>query len=109
MLEEEFGELTAKQNKFVCVLELVRPARFIGVNLRRSMTKAEIKNEVLALFRSGVSLSYMNMRANYMYLQAAATKKLGDGSWARARHECGILTNYRLKKTKKCFTLVMDS
>jgi hypothetical protein len=64
------------------------------------MTKAEIKKEVLALFRSGVSLSYMNMRVNYMYLQAAAMKKLGDGSWARARHECGILTNYRLKKTK---------
>jgi hypothetical protein len=76
-----------------------------SVRLRRNMTKAEIKKEVLALFRSGISLSYMNMRANYMYLQAAAMKKLGDGSWARARCECGILTNYRLKKDKKCFTL----
>jgi hypothetical protein len=54
-----------------------------SVRLRRNMTKAEIKKEVLALFRSGISLSYMNMRANYMYLQAAAMKKLGDGSWAR--------------------------
>ena len=72
-----------------------------SVRLRRSMTKAEIKNEVLALFRCGESLSYMNMRANYLYLQAVAMKKLGDGSWARARRECGILTNYRLQRAKR--------
>jgi hypothetical protein len=72
-----------------------------NVRLRRSMTKADIKKEILALFRSGESLSYMNMRANYMYLQAAAMKKLGDGSWAKARRECGILTNYRLQREKR--------
>ena len=72
-----------------------------SVRLRRSMTTAEIKREVLALFRRGESLSYMHMRANYLYLQAAAMKALGDGSWARARRECGILTNYRLQRAKR--------
>jgi len=72
-----------------------------SVRLRRSMTTSEIKREVLALFRSGESLSYMNMRKNYLYLQAVAMKKLGDGSWARARRECGILTNYRLQRAKR--------
>jgi len=72
-----------------------------SVRLRRSMTAGEIKKEVLALFRSGESLSYMNMRKNYLYLQAVAMKKLGDGSWARARRECGILTNYRLQRAKR--------
>ncbi len=72
-----------------------------SVRLRRSMTAGEIKKEVLALLRSGESLSYMNMRANYLYLQAVAMKKLGDGSWARARRECGILTNYRLQRAKR--------
>ena len=71
-----------------------------SVRLRRSMTAADIKKEVLALFRSGESLSYTNMRKNYLYLQAVAMKKLGDGSWARARRECGILTNYRLQREK---------
>ena len=71
-----------------------------SVRLRRSMTKADIKRGVLTLFRSGESLSYMNMRKNYLYLQAVAMKKLGDGSWARARRECGILTNYRLQREK---------
>lgn len=72
-----------------------------NIRLRRSMTKADIKKEVLNLFRQGVSLSYTNMRKNYMYLQAAAMKKMGDGSWARARRECGILTNYRLSLERR--------
>ena len=33
VLEEEIGELTVKQKEFVRVVELVRPSRFIGVNL----------------------------------------------------------------------------
>ena len=69
-----------------------------SVRLRRSMTAKDIKNEVLALFRRGESLSYMHMKKNYLYLQAVAMRKLGDGSWARARRECGILTNYRLQR-----------
>ncbi len=72
-----------------------------NVRLRRSMTKADIKKEILELFRRGEVLSYTNMRENYMYLQAAAMKKLGDGSWARARRECGILTNYRLRPDRR--------
>ncbi|MFA6103311.1 MAG: hypothetical protein WCV67_15685 [Victivallaceae bacterium] len=72
-----------------------------NVRLRRSMTKADIKKEILELFRRGEVLSYTNMRENYMYLQAAAMKKLGDGSWARARRECGILTNYRLRPERR--------
>ena len=72
-----------------------------NVRLRRSMTKADIKKEILELFRRGETLSYTNMRENYMYLQAAAMKKLGDGSWARARRECGILTNYRLSAERR--------
>ncbi len=71
-----------------------------SVRLRRSMSRADIKKEILALFRSGESLSYTNMRKNYLYLQAIAMKKLGDGSWARARRECVILTNYRLQREK---------
>ena len=76
-----------------------------SVRLRRSMTAGEIKKEVLALFRSGESLSYMDMRKNYLYLQAVAMKKLGAGSWARARRECGILTNYRLQRAKRNETM----
>ena len=40
------------------------------------------------------------MRKNYQYLLAAGMKKLGDDSWAKARRQCGILTNYRLDATK---------
>lgn len=71
------------------------------VRLRRSMTKAQIKREILELFRKRVDLSYTNMRANYQYLLAAGMKKLGNGSWASARRECGILTNYRLRPEKR--------
>ncbi|MBN2642338.1 MAG: hypothetical protein JXR78_11835 [Victivallales bacterium] len=71
------------------------------VRLRRSMTKAQIKHEILELFRKRVDLSYTNMRENYQYLLAAGMKKLGNGSWASARRECGILTNFRLRKEKR--------
>jgi hypothetical protein len=72
-----------------------------SVRVRRAMTKAEIKREILTLYRQKVNLSYTNMRENYQYLLAAGMKKLGDGSWARAREECGILTNYRLHPEKR--------
>ena len=71
------------------------------VRIRRSMTKNEIKREIMQLYRSGVSLSYTNMRDNYQYLMAAGMKKLGQGSWALARQECGILTNYRRSPEKR--------
>lgn len=71
------------------------------VRLRRSMTKAQIKREILDLFRQRVDLSYTNMRKNYQYLLAAGMKKLGSGSWANARRYCGILTNFRLRQEKR--------
>ncbi len=71
------------------------------VRLRRSMTKAQVKKEILELFRKRIDLSYTNMRENYQYLLAAGMKKLGHGSWASARRECGILTNFRLRPEKR--------
>ena len=35
------------------------------------------------------------MKENYLYLLAAGIKKLGNGSWAKARKVCGISENYR--------------
>ena len=65
------------------------------VRLRRMMSKAEIRQEILELYHSGVELAYMNMKNNYLYLLAAGMKKLGNGSWAKARKVCGIRENYR--------------
>ncbi|MDD5699085.1 MAG: hypothetical protein PHH77_10760 [Victivallaceae bacterium] len=75
--------------------------KYDEVRLRRSMTPEEIRKEILKLFRNRENLSYTYMRENYQYLLAAGMKKLGDGSWARARRQCGILTNYRLSAVKK--------
>lgn len=74
--------------------------KYNDVRLRRSMTEEEIKKEILALFRKKENLSYTSMRENHQYLLAAGMKKLGDGSWAKARRQCGILTNYRLNSVK---------
>ena len=65
------------------------------VRLRRMMSKAEIKKEILDLYRRDVDLAYPNMRENHLYLLAAGMKKLGNGSWAEARRNCGIRENYR--------------
>jgi hypothetical protein len=65
------------------------------VRLRRMMSKAEIRQEILELYHSGVDLAYMNMKENYLYLLAAGMKKLGNGSWVKARKDCGIRENYR--------------
>lgn len=74
--------------------------KYENIRLRRSMSEGEIKKEILKLFRRKENLSYTNMRKNYQYLLAAGMKKLGDGSWARARRQCGILKNYRLSSVK---------
>ncbi|MFA6270615.1 MAG: hypothetical protein WC657_05430 [Candidatus Paceibacterota bacterium] len=66
------------------------------VRLRRMMSKSEIRQEILGLYQSGVDLAYTNMRENHLYLFAAGMKKLGNGSWARARRNCGIRENYRM-------------
>lgn len=74
--------------------------KYDEIRLRRSMTENEIKKEILNLFRQKENLSYTSMRENHQYLLAAGMKKLGDGSWAKARRQCGILTNYRLDSVK---------
>ncbi len=68
------------------------------VRRRRTMTEEDIRKAIMELYRQRQDLSYTNMRRNYQYLLAAAMKKLGQGSWARARKKCGILTNYRFSK-----------
>ena len=65
------------------------------VRLRRMMTKAEIKKEILELYHRNVDLTYSNIRDNHLYLLAAGMKKIGNGSWAKARRVCGIRENYR--------------
>jgi hypothetical protein len=70
------------------------------VRLRRLMSKAEIKNEILELYHRNVDLSYPYMREKYQYLLAAGMKKVGGGSWAKARKNCGIRVNYRLSDEK---------
>ena len=66
------------------------------VRLRRLMSKAEIRQGILDLYNSDVDLAYTNMRNDHLYLLAAGMKKLGNGSWAKARRKCGIRENYRL-------------
>ena len=65
------------------------------VRLRRMMSKAEIKKEILELYHRNVDLTYSNIRDNHLYLLAAGMKKIGNGSWAKARRVCGIRENYR--------------
>ena len=65
------------------------------VRLRRARTPDEIREEILALYSNKVSLAYPYMREHHSDLLAAGMKKLGDGSWQRARLACGIEDNYR--------------
>jgi len=66
------------------------------VRLRRARTADEIREEILGLYRNNVSLAYPYMREHHSALLAAGMKKLGDGSWQRARLLCGIEDNYRV-------------
>jgi hypothetical protein len=68
---------------------------------RRRMSKAEIKRAILELHQKNEDLAYPNMREKHLNLQAAAMKKIGNGSWALARKRCGIRINYRLPKHKR--------
>ncbi len=70
------------------------------VRLRRSMSKADIKREIIELYRRNVDLAYPNMRKKYQYLLAAGMKKLGNGSWEKARKVCGLHVNFRLSDAK---------
>ena len=68
---------------------------YAGVRLRRLMSKTEIRKEILELYFCGEDLAYPNMKDKHLYLLAAGMKKLGNGSWARARRNCGTKDNYR--------------
>ena len=72
-----------------------------ALRIRRSLTPAEIKKQILDLYRAGEDLSYSAMRRNHQYLLAYGMKRLGNGSWAAARLACGILTNCRLSAAKR--------
>ena len=65
------------------------------VRLRRMMSKAEIKKKILDLYDSGVDLAYPNMKEKHLYLLASGMKKIGNGSWTKARKVCGIRENFR--------------
>jgi hypothetical protein len=69
--------------------------------LRKRMSKAEIKRQILKLHNEKVDLAYPNMREDYSNLLAAGMKKVGNGSWALGRKKCGIRINYRLPKHKR--------
>ena len=71
------------------------------IRLRRKMSRAEIKREILELYKKNVDLAYPHMREKFQYLLAAGMKKLGGGSWAKARKIAGIKINYRLPKHKR--------
>lgn len=71
------------------------------IRLRRYMNKTEIKKEILKLYDAGEDLSYPNMRKKHQYLLASGMRKLGDGSWGKARRKCGIKINFRLPSEKR--------
>ncbi|HBC89300.1 MAG TPA: hypothetical protein DCZ94_20355 [Lentisphaeria bacterium] len=69
-----------------------------GIRLRRKMSRSDVKREILELYRRKIDLAYPNMRRKYQYLLASGMKKLGNGSWVKARKRCGIKINYRLPR-----------
>lgn len=71
------------------------------IRLRRKMTEEQIRDEIIQLYRSGEDLAYPNVRRKRQYLLAYGMKKLGGGSWARARQVCGITDNYRIPPHKR--------
>lgn len=74
---------------------------YAKIRLRRSMSKEDIKREIIDFYKKKIDLAYPNMRAKYQYLLANGMKKIGNGSWAMARKKCGIKVNYRLPKHKR--------
>ena len=71
------------------------------IRIRRSMNREQVHDEIIGLYRRGVDLAYPNMRKNYQYLLAFGMRKLGSGSWAKARKICGITENFRLQPGKR--------
>lgn len=70
------------------------------IRQRRLLTPEDIIKEIRRVYKSGESLAYTNMRENYQYLLAAGMRKLGNGSWVKAREVCGIQVNCRAKAAK---------
>ena len=60
------------------------------VMLRRRLEKVEIREAVAALDGKGADFAYASMRRDNSRLLAAASRKLGGGSWTRARRRCGV-------------------
>ena len=65
------------------------------VMLRRGLSESEIREAVISLHQRGVDLAYPGMRRSHDRLLAAASRKLGGGSWAEARRRCGVRRNFR--------------
>ena len=66
------------------------------IRLRQQPSAEEIKAEILKIYRRGESLAYTHMRSNYQNLLAHGIRKLGNGSWVKARKACGIEDNFRV-------------
>ena len=74
---------------------------YTKIRLRRSMNRVQVKDAILELWAEGFDLAYPNMRKKRQWLLATAMKKLGHGSWDKARKACGIKVNFRLKGDKR--------
>jgi len=72
-----------------------------AVAVNKNFNKKDLFKIVTSLRKQGVSLAYPNMRKNYQNILATATRKLGEGSWQKARKSCGINENYHSMEVKK--------
>ena len=72
-----------------------------AVRKRHAWSKNKVIKAVRQLHKQDEDLAYPNMRRNHQYIMAAAAKTLGSGSWAEARREAGIDTNYRKLAAEK--------
>ena len=72
---------------------------YLEIRIRRRLSAQEVKEAIITLFESGENLSYGYMRKNYSYLLSYGVRKLGGGSWAEARRQCGIYKNFKKKRS----------
>lgn len=70
-----------------------------AVYKRRHWDKAQIRDEVRALWKSGADLAAPGMRRERPALYSAAIKYFG--SWTAARMACGIRKNFRKRKPRR--------
>ena len=69
--------------------------KYDSVRIRQRPSPELLKKEIQSLYSSGENLSYTNMRKKHQFLLSHATRKLGQGSWEKARRVCGINDNFR--------------